>query len=153
MNTAPQARERDPVAEAWAIICPEEERVRDDALNVSRRFVALLTTYNAGTIERQRSQVLSLATGEFRGQYDELTGGGFGATLRERQADSKGTVVRIAVSEAGDEIAKVLALVQVTTTNKDTKAPRVENNLLEVSLVKTSSGWKVDAVKILGVLA
>lgn len=128
------------------------DEARDDVRDSATRFVALLTTYNATTIERQRSQVLALATGKFRSEYEQLTGSGFTATLKERQAESKGTAVRIAVQEVGDDTATVLALVQVTTTNKDLKTPRVENNLLELSLVDTSKGWKIDAVTILGTL-
>ena len=128
------------------------DQARDDVRDTATRFVALLTTYNATTIDRQRSQVLALATGKFRGEYEQLTGSGFSATLKERQADSKGSAVRVAVQDVGDDTATVLALVQVTTTNKDLKTPRVENNLLELSLVETSKGWKIDAVTILGTL-
>ena len=46
-----------------------------------------------------------------------------------------------------------LALVRVTTSNKDLKAPRVDTNLLELALVKTASGWRIDAVTILGTLS
>jgi hypothetical protein len=129
------------------------EQARDDVLDVSRRFVALLTTYNATTIERQRTQVLALSTGKFRGEYEQLTGSGFIATLKERQADQQGKVVRIAVTQVRDETATVIALVQISTTNKDTKTPRVDNNLLELSLVETSGGWRIDAVTILGSVA
>jgi Mce-associated membrane protein len=128
------------------------ERQQDDVLDVSRRFVVLLTTYNATTIERQRSQVLALATGKFRDQYNELTGSSFVTTLEERQADSKGALVRIAVSDVEGDNATVLAVVRVTTTNKDLKGPRADTNLLEVTLVKTSSGWRIDNVNILGTL-
>lgn len=129
------------------------DRARDEVLEVSRRFAVLLTTYNSNTIERQRTQVLGLATGKFRGEYQQLTGDSFITTLKERQADSRGTVTRIAVSQVRDETATVLALVQVTTTNKDAKTPRVDDNVLEISLVETSGGWKIDSVTILGTLA
>lgn len=126
------------------------DRARDDVLVTARRFVALLTTYNAATIAAQRRDVLALATGNFRGQFEQLISPSFIATLKERQADSRGTAVRIAVSQVRDDTATVIALVQVTTKNKDVKTPRVENNLLELSLVETSNGWKIDAVTILG---
>ena len=129
------------------------EREQNDVLDVSRRFVALLTTYNADTIARQRTQVLSLATGKFRQQYDELTGAAFVTTLTERKAESKGAVVRIAVADVEGDTATILAVVRVTTSNKDLKAPRVDTNLLEVSLVETSSGWRIDNVTILGTLS
>jgi len=129
------------------------DRARDDVLDVSRRFAVLLTTYNADTITRQRSQVLSMVTGKFRGQYEELTGSSFVTTLKERRADSKGALVRIAVSEVEGDNATVLAVVRVTTTNKDLKAPRADTNLLELTLVKTSSGWRIDNVNILGTVS
>ncbi len=128
------------------------ERAQDDVRDVSGRFAVLLTTYNATTIARQRGQVLGLATGKFRDQYEELTGSSFVTTLKERRADSKGKLVRIAVSEVEGDDATVLAVVRVTTTNKDLKAPRVDTNLLELTLVKTSSGWRIENVTILGTL-
>lgn len=130
----------------------DTDRVRNEVLDTSRRFVTLLSTFNPTTIERNRSQVVSLAAGEFKRRYQEVTSPSFVATLRERQADQKGSVLRIAVADVEGDNATVLALVQVTTTNKDLKTPRVEDNLFELSLVKTSSGWRIDGVSILGIL-
>jgi Mce-associated membrane protein len=128
------------------------DQVRADVRGTAYRFAGLLTTYNASTIGKQRREVLALATGKFRSQYDELTGSSFVATLKETQADSKGHVVRIAVSDVTGDNATVLAVVQTTTTNKNLKAPRIESNLLELSLVKTAAGWRIDNVTILGAL-
>ncbi len=62
-------------------------------------------------------------------------------------------VVRAGVSSVQGDTATALVVVEVTTTNKDLKAPRVEQNLIELSLVRTSGGWRIDAVTTLGTLA
>jgi Mce-associated membrane protein len=131
----------------------DSDRVRDEVRDTAGRFVAILTTYNSNTLESQRTRVLALATGQFRRQYAELTGASFLAALRETQADAKGTADRLAVLDVNGDDATVLAVVRITTTNKDLKTPRVDSQLLEVSLVRTTGGWKVDAVQILGKLA
>jgi len=129
-----------------------DERARTDAFQTASSFLTALTTYNSSTLDQQRNRVLALATGKFQGEYEQLTGSGFLKTLQDRQADSKGTVVRAAVSSVRGDTATVLAVVETTTTNKDLKAPRVDRNLIELSLVHTASGWRVDSVTILGAL-
>jgi hypothetical protein len=128
------------------------ERSRADALEVSRRFLVQLTTYDASTLDVQRRGVLALATGKFRGQYEQLTGSGFLATLREREAKQTGTVVRAAVTSLDGDTATVLSIVQLSVTNKDLKTPKVEQDAIELTLVHTKSGWRIDSVDILGAL-
>ena len=52
---------------------------------------------------------------------------------------------------SGDN-ATLLAVVDVTVTNKDSTAPRVDRQVLQMTLVHASSGWKVDSVTLLGKL-
>ena len=130
-----------------------DERARTDVFQTASGFLTALTTYNSSTLDQQRNRVLALATGKFKGEYEQLTGSGFLKTLQDRQADSKGTVVRAAVSSVRGDTATVLAVVETTTTNKDLKAPRVDRNLIELSLVHTAGGWRIDSVTILGTLA
>jgi Mce-associated membrane protein len=128
------------------------ERARSEVRDLASRFLAALTTYNTETLAAQRERVLAMATGRFRSDYDQLTGQAFLSALRERQADSRGRVLRVAVTAVGEETAQALGLVEVSITNKDLPAPRVERNLIELSLVRTTRGWRVDAVSVLGVL-
>lgn len=129
-----------------------DERARNEVFDISRRFLSTLTTYNTSTIDGQRERILALATGRFRTEYTQLTGPEFVAALRERQADSKGTVSRLAVTSMEGDNAEVMAVVEVSVTNKDLPAPNVERNVIDLSLVRTGSGWRVDAVSILGSL-
>jgi Mce-associated membrane protein len=129
-----------------------DARARTEVLQTATGFLSALTSYNSSTIDRQRARVLSLATGKFRQDYTQVTSPAFINTLRQTQADQKGTVVRVAVASVQGDSATVLAMVRTSTTNKDLKAPRVEQNVIELSLVHTKNGWKIDAVSILGAL-
>jgi len=129
-----------------------DERARTEVLQSATGFLSALTTYNSSSLTKQRDRVLSLATGKFRGEYDQLTGSGFLSTLQQTQADQVGKVLRAAVASVQGDTATVLAVVQTRTTNKDLKAPRIEENVIELSLVHTANGWKIDSVSILGSL-
>jgi Mce-associated membrane protein len=127
------------------------ERTRTEVMAVARPFLVVLTTYNSSTLDTQRRRVLAASTGKFSRDYDtQLTGSGILATLREREADSRGSIVRSAVTSVEGDSATVLAVMRVAVTNKDIKTPRVENPVLELSLVQTTSGWKIDSVTLVG---
>ncbi|MGH2785995.1 MAG: hypothetical protein ACRDJ1_12090 [Actinomycetota bacterium] len=138
------------LAEAVLLVRKDADAGRTDVFQTSQRFLVLLTTYNAGTLTEQREQVLSLAVGKFREDYSTLTDAAFLKALQDREADSKGRVLKLAVTSLEGSNAEALALVEVTTKNKDLPTPRVEQNLIELTLVKSGGGWRIDAVSILG---
>jgi len=129
------------------------EHNRTDVQDVSRRFVVSLTTYSETTLPDQRAAVLSMATGNFRSEFDRLTGVAFANALHETQATSQGKIVSLAVSSVSGDNATVLGVVDVTVSNKDLKTPRIDRQVIQLALVRTSSGWKVDAVTVLGKLS
>jgi Mce-associated membrane protein len=129
------------------------EHNRNDALSLSRRFVISLTTYSESSLASQRTTVLSMSTGTFRADFDRLTGSSFADALHQTQASSQGKIVTLAVSSAASDHATVLGIVDVTVSNKDLKTPRVDRQVIQIALVRTSSGWKVDGVTVLGRLS
>ena len=131
------------------------DRARTQVLTTARQFVVKLTTYQTSTFEPWRRDILALASGKFRDDFDQLTGpdSGFLQTLRDRQAVSSGTIFRIAIAGVGQDSATVIALVDVSTKNKDLKDPRVEQNVIELSMVETSAGWRIVDTRVLGVVA
>jgi Mce-associated membrane protein len=130
------------------------ERDRTDVLGISRRFVVALTTYDSSTLPGQRTTVLSMSSGQFRSDFDKLTSNpAFASALSTARATSSGKIVNLAVASATDGNATVLGVVDVTVTNKDLKVPRVDRQVIQMTLVHTSSGWKVDSVTVLGKLS
>lgn len=138
------------LAEAILLVRKDADGGRTEVHQTSQRFLVLLTTYNASTLNDQRDQVLAMAVGKFRDDYSTLTDDAFLKALQDRQADSKGRVLKLAVTSLEGDDAEALALVEVSTKNKDLPNPRVENNVIELSLVRTGNGWRIDAVSILG---
>ena len=130
------------------------ERDRTDVLGVSRRFVVALTTYDSSTLPTQRTTVLSMSSGQFRADFDKLTSNpAFASALSTARATSSGKIVNLAVASATGGNATVLGVVDVTVSNKDLKAPRIDRQVIQMTLVNTSSGWKVDGVTVLGKLS
>jgi len=131
---------------------PEHDRT--DVLALSRRFVVALTTYDASTLPGQRTTVLSMSSGQFRSDFERLTSNpAFASALTTARASSSGKIVNLAVASVTGDGATVLGVVDVTVTNKDLKAPRIDRQVIQMTLVHTSSGWKVDSVTVLGKLS
>lgn len=135
---------------AALVLRNDDKAVRTEVLQVSQRFLTLLTTYNADTLAEQSAEILALSTGQFRSEYTTVTGGEFPARLRETEADSKGRILRIAVTDIVGDDATVLGLVEVTTKNKSTPTPKSVENLIELTLVRATGGWRVGSVLIHG---
>ena len=130
---------------------PEHDRT--DVLSVSRRFVTALTTYDASTLPSQRTTVLSMSSGQFRSDFDRLTSNpAFASALKTANATSAGKIVNLAVASVSGDNATILGVVDVTVTNKDLKSPRIDRQVIQMTLVHTSKGWTVDSVTVLGKL-
>jgi Mce-associated membrane protein len=130
------------------------EHARSDVLATSRTFVVALTTYDATSLPAQRTKVLGMASGQFRSDFDRLTSNpSFATALTEAKASSKGAIVNLAISSVNGDNATVLAVVDVSVSNVDLKVPRTDRQVIQMTLVHTSSGWKVDGVAVLGKLS
>ena len=123
---------------------------RTSVTSLARRFVVALTTYDATSLPAQRQIVLSMATGAFKDEFDKLTGAAFANALTETQATSRGQVETLGVVSVHGDAATVLGIADVTVSNKDLKTPRVDRQVIQLDLVRSSSGWKVDRVTVLG---
>ena len=127
------------------------DRDRNDVLALSRRFVVALTTYDAATLPNQHTTVLSMSSGQFRSDFEAIESNpSFAKAVTIARATSSGKVVNLAVESASGGNATVLGVVDVTVSNKDLKVPRIDRQMIRMTLVHTSSGWKVDGVAVLG---
>jgi hypothetical protein len=75
------------------------------------------------------------------------------SALSTTKASSSGKIVNLAVSSVAGDNATVLVVVDVSQTNKDLSTPRVDRQVVQLTLVHSSSGWKVDGVTLLGKLS
>jgi Mce-associated membrane protein len=117
----------------------------EDIQEVARRFSETLLTFSYKTLDTHLDRVADDATGAFEKRYVD-TLGQLRKQLTDAKADSAGSVVDVAVSPPTDETARAVVTVQRTIKNDKAPEPQTTPAILELSLVKTSDGWKIDNV-------
>lgn len=125
----------------------------DQVAVVAKRFASNLMTFDHRTLEADIADIEADSTGRFRQQFAAALGGSitvFRDAIRQAEAVSEGTVLGVVVAGVDGETATVLAAVDQRITNAETTDPRTLRRLLELMLVDTSDGWKVDGVEVLG---
>ena len=120
---------------------------------VSRRVADLLLNYDSTNLDSVAEQMLDLATGNFREQYEEVlsSGAGLGAALEEASASSRGSVL------TGPDVyfrdgAEAIALMNVTQTAQSNSNPggSTIDYVLKITLIDTQDGgWKADRVEVI----
>lgn len=127
----------------------QQEVERKDLLAISASFTKELTTYSATTVEKDVEEVLALSTGNFSKEYTQALGGDeFRKALIETQASSQGKLIDAVIQSLDEEQAEVFVTFDQTVTNKDQKEPKTERRRMELLLIDTSKGWKVDKVTL-----
>jgi len=122
---------------------------QEEITKVASRFTASLVTFDYRTLDSDLQRILKDATGNFQTQFHTALGGDlnvFRRAIQQSQAQSTGDVKGTSVSSVDENTATVLVFVSQTIRNKSHPAPRTELRLLELTLVKSAQGWKVDNV-------
>lgn len=150
------------VAATFAILWVQSSKIEPEDINeyisdartevepLAEQAVDLLMNYDSTNLEQRRSEMLAIATGEFREDYDDFTST-LGRVLREADASSRGDLVddpRISFSSASEAVA-IMRTTQTTQSSENPTGQTILYNL-RVTLIDTSDGgWKVDGVEIL----
>ena len=122
----------------------ESEEITD----VAKRFARNFLTIDYRSIDKDIERITADATGDFKSQIGQVL-----RLSREqfekRKATSKGKVNEAVLLFNEDDNARVQVLAERTIRNVRTKAreERPETKVLDIALVRTSSGWKVDNVR------
>ena len=119
----------------------------DDITNVASRFTENLMTYNFRTAEADMDKVLNDATDEFSERPQGALGGDI-ATYRRQIVQAQGTStadVRAATLTSRDgDTATVLVVANRTFDSREREDPARILQVVELTLLETSDGWKVD---------
>jgi Mce-associated membrane protein len=116
---------------------------------IARRFARNFVTIDYRTIDEDLERMSADATGNFKEQL-ERTIGAIGRDFEKRKARSTGRALDSAVLSYEDGTALVQVLLRRTKQNVGTKGPETGNQIVNVSLVRTDDGWKVDNLSQLG---
>jgi len=135
--------------EAVGVFLSEE---RPQIEETARRVADLLVNYDSTNLEEVSAQMLELATGNFRDDYEQAlsSGPGLSAALEEANASSRGDIVDgpdvsfVSPSEA-------IALMTVTQVAQSRSNPggQTFDYILKITLIDTADGgWKADSVEV-----
>lgn len=124
------------------------DRAASEAFETASNYAVTLTSIQAGDIDRNFSDVLAGATGEFRDMYSRSSSH-LKQMLVDNNATSTGTVVDAAVRSATADEAVVLLFVDQTITNTASPEPRVDRSRVVMTLDKVDGRWLVSRVDLL----
>jgi Mce-associated membrane protein len=121
---------------------------QDEVVAVATDFINALTNFSADTIDEDAEEIRSYAVGDFEEEVDTFFGDRAIAAIKEADATSSGEIEEIFIQSLDEDEASVFAVVTETITNAATTEPRTDTLRLEVGLIETGSGWKVQSVEV-----
>ncbi|WP_297615376.1 hypothetical protein [Nocardia sp.] len=132
---------------AWHLHVAQHRQDRDAAiLSTSRQAVADLVTLRHDSAAGDIKRIADTTTGKFHDQFAD-TGGTFLSVLQQGQVVSTGAAKEVALVDANDQHATVLAAVVSTVQN--TEAPTGQQRVyrMKVSLDSVDGRWLVSNVE------
>lgn len=124
-----------------------------EAQEVSRRVANLLLNYDSTNLEQVADEMLDIATGNFREQYEEVlsSGAGLGAALEEASASSRGSILKgpDVYFRSGSEAIALMNVTQTAQSNSNPGGSTIDY-VLKITLIDTQDGgWKADRVEVI----
>lgn len=126
---------------------------RPEIERTARRVAELLVNYDSTTLEDVSGEMLELATGNFREDYEKAlsSGPGLSAALQEAAASSRGDIVE-GPDVAFRSASEAIALMSVTQVAQSSSNPggQTFDYTLRITLIDTvGGGWKADSVEVI----
>ncbi len=126
-----------------------EEARRDEVALAATDFLRALTNFSGETIDQDVAEIESFAVGDFAEQVRTFFNPRAKQALARARARSVGRVQRLYVQSVSDDTASVFGVVNETVTNRVQRTPRQEILRIEIDMIETTGGWKVNRVNIL----
>jgi hypothetical protein len=126
-----------------------QDAEKEDAVKATASdFVTALTNFSADTIDTDTAEIKSYAVGDFKDEADTFFGPKAVDAIKKAKAVSTGEVESLFIQSLDGEEASVFGVVTQTITNAFSDQPRTDDLKLEVGLIDTSDGWKVNRVDV-----
>jgi Mce-associated membrane protein len=117
--------------------------------DVATRFSEALYSFNYKTIDADLERIRDASTRNFSRELNEVLGevDVFKKAIVDARGESSGTVQGADVREVDDDTATARVFVVQTIRNKKNPQARQQFSAVELTLVRTSAGWRVDDVQ------
>lgn len=125
------------------------ERRRAEVASAASSFLLALTNFSGATIETDIAEIRRYAVGEFADQVETFFDPQAVEALRSAQARSVGRIRSLFVQSLSGGSATVFGVVDEAVSNAGQPAPRTELIRIDIEMIETTDGWKVNRVNIL----
>jgi hypothetical protein len=134
----------------WFLRHERSDDARTDRVTATARdFLHALTSFSADTIERDVERIRSFAVGDFAQQVDQTFSSDRIQQIRQAKVVSESTVRSVFVESVEADSASVFGVVDESVTNNVSSTRKSDVLRVEVRLIETVGGWKVEQVNIL----
>jgi hypothetical protein len=124
----------------------DEERSGDnDVARVAGTFAEAFFTLDYREADRWHDEVVALATGTFRDEYEEAFEGGLDELMRRTRPVWAVTIDEVLVGDVEDGKANAVAVVDISQDGTG-GAREIPNAYVRLGLVRVEGEWRVDSV-------
>jgi hypothetical protein len=125
------------------------ERRRAEVASTASSFLVALTNFSGATIESDIADIRRYAVGDFANQVETFFNPQAVGALQEAQAKSVGRIRSLFVESLSGGSATVFGVVDEAVSNNAQPAPRTELIRIDIEMIETTQGWKINRVNIL----
>jgi hypothetical protein len=134
----------------WLLRSDRRDDARaDEVTEVTRVFVHSLTNFSAATIDQDVARIRGFAVGDFAQQVDQTFSSDRIQQIKQAKVVSTSTVRSVFVESLESDSASVFGVVDESVTNNVSTERKSDTLRIEVRLIQTVGGWKVEQVNIL----
>lgn len=125
------------------------ERRRAEVASTASSFLIALTNFSGATIQSDIAEIRRYAVGDFADQVETFFDPQSVAALQQAQARSVGRIRSLFVESLSGGSATVFGVIDEAVSNATQTAPRTELIRIDIEMIETTQGWKVNRVSIL----
>jgi Mce-associated membrane protein len=134
--------------EGWLLFQHHQEEVAGtQALDAAKKYILALTSVDSGAVDKNFTEVLDGATGEFKDMYTKSS-----AQLRQALIDNKaaahGTVIEAAVKSATQDKVEVVLFVDQSVSNASAPQPQLDRSRVTMTMEKVDGRWLASKVEL-----
>jgi len=124
-----------------------QEALRSTALAAAQTYAVDLTTYDYAQLAAQQAKLAGESTAAFQATFANSMKT-LGPIFQQLHATATGKVVDVAVVDATDKQATVIAFVDQTASSKQMTKPEAQSSRVKLTLVRKAGAWLLDRVDL-----
>ncbi len=122
---------------------------QDELRAQATEFINDLTSISAETAEADAEEIRAWAVGDFAEEAEVFYGDKAIDAVKESDASTEGAIESLYVQSLEDGEASVFAVVDYTVTNAGTAEPKTDTIRMDIEMIESEAGWKVNSVRVL----